>query len=273
MQVIVIHERSDEKQRITAALKTWHVNNLVLWSGGNHFDQSRCTADTLVVLHASNECQNGSLAEQLVEQYAAQSASNATSAYGALGSKLDQVRAMGVVVVSNEYSVSEQLVGQSWARVWPCSLDQFVETIGLLVESLGRGDVPPWDAFVTGLTPWEPALQLLSALLPIGLLWEAHGKSSALKALKQADKDGESSPMEFERRIQRFACSLLGSDCTAASEVWAEIVREHLPALEKFGGADDLKSKLNDLCGADGPEKWNCTLKTLRNKLLAKGDE
>jgi len=275
MQVIAIHERQDEMQQIAQALQACGVKCLVQWAVAKDFDECSCTADTLVVLHASNECQDGSLAEQLVEQYAAPAEGKDTRPYAVLGNRLSRVCAKGVVVVSNEYCVSKQLVDSKWARVWPCSLDQFVETIALLIESLQRDDVPPWDAFATGLSPLEPALQLLSALLPIGLLWEAHAgdKCKALERLGQADQKGDSSAIEFEQRIQRYARSLVGGDCKEANAVWAEIECEHRPpALDKLGGADDLKSRLEKLCSANSPKEWNSKLKILRDDLLAKAD-
>jgi len=125
---------------------------------------------------------------------------------------------------------------------------------------------------ISGFGPVEVALQILSALLPIGLLWEAHDGEKG-KALTVLGGNGyEPSPIEFERRIQKYACAVLGGDCTAANGMWGEVTSNHQAALDKLGGTEDIKAKLKDLCSADGPEKWNCKLRTLRDDLLAQAN-
>jgi len=184
----------------------------------------------------------------------------------------DRVREEGKLLVQYSGGFASGFWEQASESEVRCAVDFVLQNGGVFVKEFLRSGCADW-LLLSGVGALEHVLQLLSALLPIGLLWEAHGKCKALQVLKQGDKEGKSSPIEFERLIHRYACGLLGGDCAAADDAWAEIERQHQPALDKLGGVECIKAKLKDLCSANDPMEWNEKLKALRNYLLAKANQ
>lgn len=153
-----------------------------------------------------------------------------------------------------------------------CSTDHLSSALGGIFSEWGADADQAWlFQAVSGFGALEAALEVLSALLPIGLLWEAHGKSSALEVLKSADQDRESSALDFEGSIQQYVCKRLkGED---GESEWEQISEKDERSLSQLDGAEAVKTQLNKLCGSESPSEWTEKLTSLRDLWLAQADK
>jgi len=133
---------------------------------------------------------------------------------------------------------------------------------------------------ISGLGPLEAALQILSALLPIGLLWETEetkeaqgtkesAKESAAKTLQSADR---SNLPEFERLLQDYACTCIvdNGDTQAARTALSDKYRNWV---ERLGGANEVLERIEKLCKSETVADWNNKLAKLRDEWLGRANE
>jgi hypothetical protein len=127
----------------------------------------------------------------------------------------------------------------------------------------------------------EPVLELLSALLPIGLLWEKEGSgpdglTNAASYLAGVLREGLPA---FERAIQDYAVArILGCD-SGAEAAWGKVEADSVGGFwirqldGKLSGQGSLMKRIGDMARSPKLSAWSEKLKDLRELLLAPTEE
>jgi hypothetical protein len=111
----------------------------------------------------------------------------------------------------------------------------------------------------------EASLKALSALLPIGLLWEAQGtQERAVEELRKVDR---ANMPAFERQIQDYVCSRIAKDENHEARQ-RELLSQYSQWFEKLGGAETVLQQMDDLCNSETVASWNDKLAKLRDEWL-----
>jgi hypothetical protein len=153
---------------------------------------------------------------------------------------------------------------------WERSLSEYTGTVRvchrdeakqLIHEFSNTGDCSIFD--VSNL---EMTLQLLSAILPFGFLWEAHeNRQTAVSELEKAVVRGVTG---FERDLQLYiAASVSSNDREEATQHLLGMRGRWLERISS-GNAQSLINRIDNLCLCEDLESWRKELITLRDDLL-----
>jgi len=152
----------------------------------------------------------------------------------------------------------------------------------------------PWDKVkdldslrdaLLGVGTLEAALQVLSAHLPIGLIWEAKGgneqeKKEAAGKVKETN-EGQELP-KFEKLVQEYACLRI-TESDGAESMKRQILDEEQSSdeklarmrlwLSKLGEPEQVLRQIDELCDCQDAGKWTENLAKLRDCWLSEMDE
>jgi hypothetical protein len=180
------------------------------------------------------------------------------------------------VVLSGELEVAHRLVGSIDAGYQAAGVPTDY-VCGFLID-FNRTGKPDYD-LLHGRSPREAALQALSALYPIALLWEARGGSKT-EAVAELQTGARIVKLEFENSLRQYAFERIINPAQA-KQVKSSLLNLKREWLEKLGrgSAEATLEKIDDLCDCDKLtcdcrnecqcECWTNKLNTLKSEWLS----